>query len=83
MASMDVSDVSVAEIPPPIRFGVLALPQRLWRRMVKRIDERRVLHKLYQLDVHALRDMGFDPDAIYAAREGAIGDLRRRARDDL
>lgn len=40
------------------------------------IETRRLLHELYQLDAHTLRDMGLDPKAVYRRREGAIGDMR-------
>jgi uncharacterized protein YjiS (DUF1127 family) len=54
-----------------------------WKAVVKKIDDRRTLHQLYQLDAHALRDMGFDPDAIYRAHESAIGDMNAVRRSDV
>jgi uncharacterized protein YjiS (DUF1127 family) len=56
-----------------VRFDLLGAPARLWHSLARKVQERRTLHKLYQLDARLLRDMGFDPDAIYEAYEGSIG----------
>ncbi len=39
--------------------------------MVRRFEERRTIVKLSRLDPHLIRDMGFDPAAIYGALEGS------------
>jgi len=54
-----------------------------WRALAQRTEDRRTLHRLYQLDAHVLRDMGFDPDAIYRAHESAIGDMSALRRHDF
>ena len=45
-------------------------------------DARRTLHALYQRDRRTLRDMGLNPECIYRAYEGAIGDTAFRPSDD-
>ena len=47
----------------------------LWRRLQKTLEDRRTLRKLYHLDPHVLRDMGFEPAEIYSAYEGAFGEV--------
>jgi uncharacterized protein YjiS (DUF1127 family) len=55
----------------------------MWNALGQKIQDRRTLHQLYQLDAHVLRDMGFDPDAIYSAHESAIGDMSGVRRSDF
>ena len=43
----------------------------VWHNFVTRRRERRLLVKLSRLDARQLRDMGFDPAAIYGALEGS------------
>ena len=81
MATYDVCETNVREIPAST--GLLATLQRFWAHVKDRIDERRIVHHLYRLDAHVLRDMGFDPHAIYAVREGAIGEWKSRKRIGL
>jgi uncharacterized protein YjiS (DUF1127 family) len=84
---MDTSEILVrpAEDPRPFRvqFDPLGTLTRAWNALAQKIEERQTLHKLYQLDAHVLRDMGFDPNAIYTAYESAIGDLSAVRRRDL
>ena len=61
-------------------FGALA---KSWNALARRMEDRRTLHRLYQLDAHVLRDMGFDPRAIYRAHESAIGDMSAVRRTDF
>ena len=56
-----------------VRFDLLGAAGKLWQSLARKVQERRTLHKLYQLDARLLRDMGFDPDAIYETYEGTIG----------
>jgi uncharacterized protein YjiS (DUF1127 family) len=67
----------------PVHIGPVGVLAKIWNILARRIEDRRTLHKLYQLDAHILRDMGFDPDAIYRAREGAIGDMSALRRNDF
>jgi uncharacterized protein YjiS (DUF1127 family) len=79
MATYDVCETQTRAVPAasgPLHFVVPLL--EVWATMRERIAERRAIHQLYQLDEHVLRDMGFDPAAIYAAREGAIGEWKSR-----
>jgi hypothetical protein len=76
MATYDVCDTNVREIPAPA--GLLAPLARFWAHVKEGIEERHIVHRLYRLDAHVLRDMGFDPHAIYAAREGVIGEWKSR-----
>jgi hypothetical protein len=51
--------------------------------IVRRSGDRRALVQISRLDPHIIRDMGFDPDAIYAALEGSwdeveMGRFKRR-----
>lgn len=59
-----------------VRLDLLGAPARLWQALVLRVQERRTLHRLYQLDAHLLTDMGFDAEAIYDAYEGGIGSTK-------
>ena len=83
MATYDICDTEIRHAPTEARTRRLFAPLlRFWSEIQARNDERRTIHHLYRLDAHTLRDMGFDPHAIYAAREGAIGEwksLRCRA----
>lgn len=72
MATIEICEQSVSE--KRVRIDPLAPLRRVWQRLQCGLEERRVLHQLYQLDPHVLRDIGFDPEAIYRAREGAIGE---------
>ena len=76
MATYDVCETNVREVPAAT--GLLAPLLRFWTHVKDRVEERRIVHQLYRLDAHVLRDMGFDPHAIYAAREGAIGEWKSR-----
>ena len=84
MATYDVCETASRPVAVPGRPLRLFAPlRRLWETIAGRIEERRALHHLYRLDARMLRDMGFDPQAIYAAREGAIGEWKsRRCRAD-
>lgn len=42
----------------------------LWR-LRTRIEERRTLVRLSRLSPHLIRDMGIDPDDVYAALKGS------------
>ena len=55
--------------------SAFALPRRLWRTMAERFVRRRTLRKLYRLDPHILRDMGFDPAEVYGMYEGTLGEV--------
>ena len=55
--------------------SAFALPRRLWTTIVERIVRRRTLRKLYRLDPHILRDMGFDPAEVYGMYEGTFGEV--------
>lgn len=81
MATYDVCETNVREVPAPT--GLLAPLLRAWGNVKERIEEHRIVHQLYRLDAHVLRDMGFDPHAIYAAREGTIGEWKSRKCGDL
>jgi hypothetical protein len=81
MASYYVCETNVREVPAAT--SLLAPVLRFWAHVKDRIDERRIVHHLYRLDAHVLRDMGFDPHAIYAAREGTIGEWKSRKRAGL
>ena len=76
MATYDVCETSIRDVPAPT--GLLAPLLRVWGNVKERVEEHRIVHQLYRLDPHVLRDMGFDPHAIYAAREGAIGEWKSR-----
>jgi uncharacterized protein YjiS (DUF1127 family) len=58
------------------RFDLLGAPARVLQALARKIEERRTLHRLYQLDAHLLTDMGFDAEAIYDAYEGGIGSTK-------
>jgi uncharacterized protein YjiS (DUF1127 family) len=81
MATYDVCETNVREVPAAT--GLLAPLLRVWAHVKDRVEERRIVHQLYRLDAHVLRDMGFDPHAIYAAREGVIGEWKSRKRAGL
>lgn len=66
-----------------VRFDPLGALAKSWKALAQRIEDRRTLHQLYQLDAHVLRDMGFDPHAIYRAHESAIGDMSALRRNDF
>jgi len=74
MATYDVFEAIAAETPiaNEKRTGALAA---LWQRLQKRFEDRRTLRKLYHLDPHVLRDMGFEPAEIYSAYEGTFGEV--------
>jgi hypothetical protein len=76
MATYDVCDTEIRPMPAPAGLFAPLLP--MWTRIQARIDERRAIHHLYRLDARVLRDMGFDPHAIYAAHEGAISEWKTR-----
>jgi uncharacterized protein YjiS (DUF1127 family) len=76
MIVLDIDEVTTTSNPDTrasrgTGFGRLGA---FWTRLIRSIEDRRTLHQLYQLDARILRDMGFDPEAIYNAREGAIGE---------
>lgn len=48
----------------------------LWRRLQKKLEDRRTLRKLYHLDPHVLRDMGFEPAEISSAYEGTFAEIQ-------
>lgn len=80
MATYDICDTRTTALPleasgPRRLFAPFG---RLYRVLAARIEERRAIHQLYRLDARVLRDMGFDPRAIYAAREGAISEWKSR-----
>lgn len=79
MATYDICDTDIR--PMPVPAGPLRLFAPLleaWNTVRARIGERRAIHHLYRLDARVLRDMGFDPHAIYAAHEGAISEWKTR-----
>ncbi len=79
MATYDVCETETGVIPAIARPRRLFAPLlQVWADVQARITERRTIHQLYWLDEHVLRDMGFDPRAIYAAREGTIGEWKSR-----
>ena len=79
MASYDICETEIRTnpaVPGPLHFVVPLL--EVWANTRARMEDRRTIHQLYRLDAHVLRDMGFDPAAIYEAREGAIGEWKSR-----
>ena len=76
MTMYNICESGDREFPTPT--GLLAPLVRLWTAAKERIEEHRAVHQLYQLDARVLRDMGFDPYAIYEGREGAIGEWKSR-----
>lgn len=84
MATTSVCETQIRPVPVAAGpFHLFAPLLRLWSDVQARIHERRAIHQLYRLDARVLRDMGFDPHSIYAAREGAIGEWKsRRCRAD-
>lgn len=84
MATYDICDTEIRHVPGAVRPRPFFAPLlRLCTDIRARNEERAVIHHLYRLDEHTLRDMGFDPHAIYAAHEGAIGEWKSlRCRPD-
>ncbi len=84
MATYDICETDIRSVRVetyPLRLFAPLL--RLWTQTRLRMEERRVIHHLYRLDARVLRDMGFDPHAIYAAHEGAISEWKSwRCRED-
>ena len=83
MATTSVCQTQIRPVPVAAGpFRLFAPLPQLWSEVRAHFDERRAIHQLYRLDARVLRDMGFDPHSIYAAREGAIGEWKsRRCRD--
>jgi len=76
MATYEVCDTNVRDVSAPT--SGLAPLLRFLAHVKERVEERRVVHQLDRRDAPVLRDMGFDPHAIYAAREGVIGEWKSR-----
>ena len=74
MATYDVFEATTTETPRPGRGWTVGL-SGAWQRLLKKIEDRRTLRKLYHLDPHVLRDMGFEPADIYSAYESTFGEV--------
>jgi uncharacterized protein YjiS (DUF1127 family) len=77
MTTYDTIEIDVPEIPAkqePAKADILARLVAAWQAALRKIEQRRTLHKLYQLDDHILADMGFDPEEIRTAHEGRISE---------
>jgi uncharacterized protein YjiS (DUF1127 family) len=69
MSTYDLFD-TVSKTAAPER-GIIDRLFSAIRRMIRRFEEHRTLVKLSRLDQRLIRDMGFDPAAIYGALEGS------------
>lgn len=74
MTTFDVFDTKVTEAAHE-RRGFAAFAIAAWKRLQQRIEDRRTLRKLYHLDPHTLRDLGFEPADIYSAYENTFGEV--------
>ncbi len=64
-----------AAIHAPAATRLLPRLQRLWLQFVARHRQRRLMSRLSRLSPERLRDMGFDPAAVYAAVRGTWDEL--------
>ncbi|MGQ2901668.1 hypothetical protein [Neoaquamicrobium sediminum] len=68
--------MSVMEFRGPVhfrgaRYDFLGTLRAGWQAMLAHREERRTIVKLSRLPVHVIRDMGFDPESVYAALDGS------------
>jgi uncharacterized protein YjiS (DUF1127 family) len=73
MTTLDLFD----SIPRPIpaRLSLLAALRNALRAWQAEIEDRRALLRIARMDPHLIRDMGFEPAAIYDAVDGTWHDL--------
>jgi uncharacterized protein YjiS (DUF1127 family) len=76
MTTIDVFEETRKE--PPARTGFFVQLRQGWRAYVHRFEERRIIVKLSRKDGRLLRDMGFEPEDIYAALDGTWDQVPRR-----
>lgn len=54
-----------------VRYDLLGTLRAGWLAMRRHREERRTMVTLSRLPPHVIRDMGFDPELIYAALDGS------------
>jgi uncharacterized protein YjiS (DUF1127 family) len=69
MSTMEMFGAAADERIPTIP-GLAQDLRQIWVNFIARRQERRLMARLSRLDPHILRDMGFDPAAVYGALEG-------------
>lgn len=83
MATTETFGIARAETNSrPATQGLVANLRTIIDTAIRRAQDRRALVRISRLDPHIIHDMGFDPEAIYAALDGSWDgiDLKRLER---
>ena len=74
MTTFDICDSVPRQVPNRSgAFAGLLKAIRVWR---DTMEEHRILVELSRRDPHLIRDMGFEPDAVYHAVDGSWDEVR-------